>query len=140
MWAIREQRLHSCDTEDKEFNIKLDGRPLGGKDQVAVGLAPINFDNKSSQSALSIYPIAIGNCKEKRSNLKQLLRNLNHQKNAIKKYGIWVDGKKYNISFTVTIDYKALLLLLNKKDDEDFKLGGKGYDVEFCAFCDAQST
>ena len=34
-----------------------------------------------------------------RSNLKQLLRNLNHQKNAIKKYGIWVDGKKYNISF-----------------------------------------
>ena len=37
----------------------------------------------------------------------------------------------------MTIDYKALLLLLNKKDDEDFKLGGKGYDVEFCAFCDA---
>ena len=37
-----------------------------GKDQVAVGLAPINFDNKSSESALSIYPIAIGNCKEKR--------------------------------------------------------------------------
>ena len=30
VWAIREQRLHSCDTEDKEFNIKLDGRPLGG--------------------------------------------------------------------------------------------------------------
>ena len=33
---------------------------------MAVGLAPINFDNKSSESALSIYPIAIGNCKEKR--------------------------------------------------------------------------
>ena len=38
-----------------------------GKDQVAVGLAPIGFANKSSESALSIYPIAIGNCKEKRS-------------------------------------------------------------------------
>lgn len=37
-----------------------------GKDQVAVGLAPIGFANKSSESALSIYPIAIGNCKEKR--------------------------------------------------------------------------
>ena len=37
-----------------------------GKDQVAVGLAPIGFVNKSSESALSIYPIAIGNCKEKR--------------------------------------------------------------------------
>lgn len=30
VWAIREQRLHSCDPEDMEFNIKLDGRPLGG--------------------------------------------------------------------------------------------------------------
>lgn len=37
-----------------------------GKDQVAVGLAPIGFANKSSEIALSIYPIAIGNCKEKR--------------------------------------------------------------------------
>lgn len=39
--------------------------------------------------------------------------------------------------FAVTLDYKALLLLLNKPDDEDFVLGGKGYDTEFCAFCDA---
>lgn len=25
VWAIREQRLHCCDTEDLEFNVKLDG-------------------------------------------------------------------------------------------------------------------
>lgn len=37
----------------------------------------------------------------------------------------------------VTIDYKALTLLLNKKDQDDFILGGKGFGVEFCAFCDA---
>lgn len=31
VWAIREQCLHSDeDKQDKEFNIKLDGRPLGG--------------------------------------------------------------------------------------------------------------
>ena len=30
VWAIREQHLHSCNSEDKEFNIKLDGLPLGG--------------------------------------------------------------------------------------------------------------
>ena len=35
-----------------------------------------------------------------RSNLKQLLENLNYKKDVIKKHGIWVDGKKYNISFT----------------------------------------
>lgn len=28
--AIREQRLHSCDKDEMEFNIKLNGLPLGG--------------------------------------------------------------------------------------------------------------
>ena len=31
VWDIRGQRLHCCDTEDPEFNVKLDGRPLGGE-------------------------------------------------------------------------------------------------------------
>lgn len=44
---------------------------------------------------------------------------------------------KFPVLHVVTIDYKALLLLLKKKDDEDFKVGGKGYDVEFCVFYDA---
>lgn len=44
----------------------------------------------------------------------------------------------FNIIYlSVTLDYKALLLLLNKPDDENFQLGGKGFEVEFCAFCDA---
>ena len=34
------------------------------------------------------------------TNLKQLLRNLNCQKNVIKKHGINVGGKTYNITFT----------------------------------------
>lgn len=37
-----------------------------GRNQVAVGLAPIDFENKSSETALSIYPVAIANCKEER--------------------------------------------------------------------------
>ena len=43
---------------------------------------------------------------------------------------------KFPVS-AVTLDDKALLLLLNKKNDEDFPLCWKGYGVEFCAFCDA---
>ena len=39
--------------------------------------------------------------------------------------------------FSVTLDYKSLLLLTVKKDDENFQLGGKGLDVEFCFFCTA---
>lgn len=136
VWAIREQRLYS-DNDSLEFSIKLDRRPLGGRNQVAVGLSPIDFENKSSESALSIYPVAIANCKEKRDQLIQLISNLNEQKRKIKKNGIIVDGKKCQVKFTVTLDYKALLLLLNKGDDEDFILGGKGYDKEFCFICDA---
>ena len=34
---------------------------------MAVGLAPMDFSNKSSESALSSYPIAIGDCEENRS-------------------------------------------------------------------------
>ena len=30
VWAIREQQLYGCDKKEMEFNIKLDGRPLGG--------------------------------------------------------------------------------------------------------------
>ena len=42
-----------------------------------------------------------------------------------------------SVCFAVTLDYKALLLLLQKWHDKEFVLGGKGYDNEFCAFCDA---
>ena len=37
---------------------------------------------------------------------------------------------------TVTLDYKTLVLLLVKKDDDEFVLGGRGVDVEFCFLCD----
>lgn len=39
---------------------------IKGKSQVVVGVAPIDLANKSSESALSIFPLAIANCKEDR--------------------------------------------------------------------------
>ena len=42
------------------------------------------------------------------------------------------------IDFAVTLDYKALHLFMAKKNgDDDFVLGGRGYGVEFCVFCQA---
>ena len=39
-------------------------------------------------------------------------------------------------SYTVTLDYKGLVLLMAKINDEDFKLGGQGLGfIEFCIFC-----
>ena len=45
VWAKREQRLHHCDTEDLEFNVKLDGRPLGGEciNTICVLLSAIQY-------------------------------------------------------------------------------------------------
>lgn len=37
--------------------------------------------------------------------------------------------------FIVTLDYKGLLLILARLEDEDFILGGQGLAVEFCIFC-----
>ena len=39
---------------------------ITGKDQVAVGILPLDAKHRSSQSAKSVYPLAIANCKEKR--------------------------------------------------------------------------
>ena len=39
------------------------------------------------------------------------------------------------VPFLVTLDYKGLVLLMAKIEDEDFLLGGRGLCVEFCIFC-----
>ena len=39
---------------------------FSGRNQVAVGIVPIGFKGKSSESALSVFPIAIANSKEQR--------------------------------------------------------------------------
>ena len=39
---------------------------VSGKDQLSVGIVSINISGKSSQSSLSVYPLAISNCNEKR--------------------------------------------------------------------------
>jgi len=137
IWVIREMRLHGSLPDDIVFNLKIDGRPFFGKDQVSVGFVALDAKHRSSQSAKSVYPLAIANCKEKREDLRKLLLNLNKRKEEIKRNGIWVDGKHYRIRFKVTLDYKGLLLLMAKVDDENFLLGGQGLAVEFCIFCSA---
>ncbi|KAK3720036.1 hypothetical protein QZH41_016345 [Actinostola sp. cb2023] len=66
-----------------------------------------------------------------------MILDINSQKDQIKRNGILVDGKLYTIKFKVILDYKGFCLLLAKEDDEDFQLGGRGLDVEFCMLCHA---
>ena len=37
--------------------------------------------------------------------------------------------------YIVTLDYKGLVLLMAKINDEDFLLGGQGLAIKFCIFC-----
>ncbi|XP_027044169.1 uncharacterized protein LOC113672090, partial [Pocillopora damicornis] len=72
-----------------------------------------------------------------RDNLKILLEDLNNQKKILKDNGIDVDDKLYQVQFVVIVDYKTLTLLLVKKDEEDFLVGGRGVSVEFCLIYNA---
>jgi len=122
-------RLHGPLPDELVFNLKIDGHPFFGKEQVTVGMVAIDTKHHSSQSAKSVYPLSIANCKEKREVVRNLFKNLNQWKEELKRCGIRVDGKHYRIQFKVT------LLLLAKVGDEDFLLGGQGLAVEFCIFC-----
>ncbi|XP_068689955.1 uncharacterized protein [Montipora foliosa] len=134
---VREQRLHKVCSLTLKLLIKIDGRPFCGRNQVLVGLVACLNPVYSVQSAKSVYPLAIANCKENRVSLKALLKDVNEQKRIIKNQGIFVDGMKFNVEFDVSVDYKTLILLLVKKGDLDFQLGGRGVDVEFCFICNA---
>ncbi|KAK3719347.1 hypothetical protein QZH41_000525 [Actinostola sp. cb2023] len=107
-----------------------------GKSQVSVGVVPVDF-HRSTQSAKSVYTLAIANCDEERKDLKILFSSLNAEKDTLKRDGIIVDGIKYDVSFKITLDYKGLTLLLAKAEDDKFQLGGRGLNVEFCIFCEA---
>ncbi|XP_068738440.1 uncharacterized protein [Montipora capricornis] len=106
------------------------------RDQILVGIVPRLCPLSSTQSAKSVYPLAIANCKKNRDNLKLLIKDINSQKKILKERGLTVDGRHYSLHFTVTLDYKTLILLLVKKGDGEFILGVRGVDVEFCFLCD----
>ena len=42
---------------------------------MAIGLVPIDFENKGSESALSVYHVAFANCKEDRYVLQSQKHN-----------------------------------------------------------------
>jgi len=74
VWAARETRLHNPDQQTLEVNLKLDGRPFFGRQQVMIGIVPINVQYASSESSKSVYPIAIANCKESSKNVEALMK------------------------------------------------------------------
>ena len=94
---------------------------------MAIGMVALDAKHQSNQSAKSVYPLAIANCKEKRSvkcflyvvalyifsytflvffwtreDLRKLFDSLNKWKNELKQNGIFVDGRHYHVKFKGT--------------------------------------
>ncbi|CAH3159530.1 unnamed protein product [Pocillopora meandrina] len=51
-----------------------------GRQQVMIGVVPINVSHASSESCKSVYPIAIANCEENRINVEALIKEIIAQK------------------------------------------------------------
>ncbi|CAB4001503.1 Hypothetical predicted protein, partial [Paramuricea clavata] len=151
--CIREMRLNKVDNIDGgelNFNLNVQGRlrcvfadqfVCNGKDQISFGIVPLHLSYMSSQSCKAVFPIAISNCSETRKNIQGMIQDILVEKNAIKSNGMYVDGRNYIVNFTVTLDYKALILIAIRKEQmthtPEIILGGRGYGVEFCIFCTA---
>lgn len=118
---------------DKHHRAQKDG----GRAHMLFGIVPRDGAVYSQQSAKSVYTLTIANCKEDRDNLKILFEDINHQKKILKEKGMTVDGRHYTVEFLVVLDYKTLVLLLVKKMNASFMLGGRGVSVEFCFICNA---
>lgn len=108
-----------------KFKITLDGRPLGGHDQVAVGLVPL-IPGFKAQSSFSVLPLMIFNGKETFHNLKESLTGLAKDMERIKKDGIIFEGEKYSITYLLCVDMSSLWKI--------FK-GGQNAGDNFCTWC-----
>ena len=108
-----------------KFKITLDGRPLGGHDQVAVGLVPL-IPGFKAQSSFSVLPLMIFNGKETFHNLKESLTGLAEDMERIKKDGIIFEGDKYSVTYLLCVDMSSLWKI--------FK-GGENAGDHFCTWC-----
>jgi hypothetical protein len=108
-----------------KFKITLDGRPLGGHDQVAVGLVPL-IPGFKAQSSFSVLPLMIFNGKETFHNLKESLTGLAKDMERIKKDGIIFEGEKYSITCLLCVDMSSLW---------KFFKGGQNAGDNFCTWC-----
>ena len=111
-----------------KFKITLDGRPLGGRDQVAVGLVPL-FGNFKAQSSKSVLPLILFNGKETTHNRKECLKVLAADMNNIKAEDIdmVVDGTKtqHTVSNILCVDMSSMWKIF----------GGNNAGDLFCTWC-----
>jgi hypothetical protein len=110
------------------WKLTLDGRPLGGHDQVAVGMVPL-IPGLKFQSADSVYPLLLFNGRESKHNLHQALKDLALEMKAIKLKGLDMNGVNYEISYLLCCDMSSLWKIFIDA------AGVKKFGDDFCVFC-----
>jgi hypothetical protein len=120
------KKTHTRPPKNLQFKITLDGRPLGGRDQVAVGLVPL-FGDFKAQSAASVLPLLLFSGRETKHNLKEALTPLAADMTRVKENGLEIPGVgNFNVNYILCCDMSTLWKV--------FIEGDAGGD-HFCTWC-----
>ena len=130
VWRRECKAQHVYMPKKFRWKLTLDGRPLGGHDQVAVGMVPLIHGLKL-QSADSVYPLLLFNGRESKHNLHQALKDLAAQMAEVKLKGLTIGGVVYEISYLLCCDMSSLWKIFIDTVTGDVKKFG----LDFCVFC-----
>lgn len=124
IWKVECQKKHIYMPKNLRWKLTLDGRPLGGHEQVCVGMVPL-IPGFKFQSADSVFPLMLFNGRENKHNLLEALKGLAEEMKEVKINGLEFEGKLYTVSYILCCDMSSLWkMFLDKKFGKDF-----------CVFC-----
>ena len=124
IWKVESQKKHIYMPKNLRWKLTLDGRPLGGHEQVCVGMVPL-IPGFKFQSADSVFPLMLFNGRENKHNLLEALKGLAEEMQEVKINGIEFEGNLYSVSYILCCDMSSLWkMFIDKKFGKDF-----------CVFC-----
>jgi hypothetical protein len=117
-----------------KYKIAFDGRFVGGKEQVLLGLVPLNLGFKV-QSAQSVFPLILWEGTENLDQLQDNTINVIKHLNNFKENRFFWNNRWHQLEFFLSCDLKSLWSVTNRK----WKLHNTA-EARFCLWCDATNS
>lgn len=95
-----------------KLKLTLDGRPMGGKEQVLVGIIPLNT-SLVVQSWKSTFPLLLFNATETIDNIQTECQSLIKELDVIRKSGIVYNSKQVQVNIFMSTDLALLWKITN---------------------------
>lgn len=102
------------DTTVLQLKLSFDGRVLGKRHEVLVGVIPLNTTAKV-QSPFSVYPIALFEGKETLENMKIACSSLIDEMNCLQEHGFQNGTTKIKVEFFLVCDLKSFWTISNRR-------------------------